>query len=182
MTSPNPQESQQFPAQDYIDRVLADGSVPSQVNNLPAPLPTAMLESSIINQIQAVALKNAEEQIQKAAPALLKSLEDYAQQYTSALLAGKQPTAIPDIDLTNPDGSVTHLTQQDAKNRSFRTLLQGFGIDLIFALIAALGALSGVNFFDKAGLATLGILVSKTIIQTMVSYVARLKITPNYQK
>lgn len=180
MTNPNPPETQQNSAQDYVNTVLADGSTETQINNIPVPKP--MLEQNIIEQIQFVALKNAEKQIQDAAPNLLKNLEDYAQQYTSALLAGTHPSAIPDIDLINPDGSVTHLTHQDAKNRGYRTLIQGFALDVLFAVIAAIGALSGVNFFDKAGLATLGILISKTVIQTIVSYVARLKITPQYEK
>jgi hypothetical protein len=139
----------------------------------------SMLKEDILSQIQAVALQNAQKQINDASPQLLKNLEDYAQQYTTAVLAG-HPDGIPSVTFYKEDG--TQLTKIDAKNRGFRTLLTGFGIDVLFAIIAGVGALSGVNFFDKAGLATLGILVTKTVVQTAVSYVARMKITPAYQK
>ena len=56
------------------------------------------------------------------------------------------------------------------------------GLDIVFALVAVVGTLGNVNFFSKAGWITLGVLVIKTVIQTAISYVARIKITPPYDK
>jgi len=205
VTSPNPESSPTNAAGEFISEVLtglsdvlpAHGSsvpatpAPSPANTVvpsanttpaPANLPTvttSMLNPDTLKEIQAAALSTAEKQIQSTAPQLLKELETYAVSYTSAVLAGQHPTPIPRIEAPNAQGN---LTQIDAKNRGIRTLLGGFSIDLFYALIAGIGTLSGVNFFNKAGLATFGVLVTKTIIQTIISYVARLKITPDYQK
>ncbi len=91
------------------------------------------------------------------------------------------PELVPNITATTAQGR--ELTVASAKNRSWRTFVQGFGIDLGFALLSVLAlAFGDFNFLDGAAWATLGVLVLKTIIQTAISYVARLKITPNYDK
>lgn len=172
---PNWVGAQPVSGNNYISEISGQPQTPS-----PATTSDIMLSGDILSNIQSVALQNAQKQIAEASPQLLKNLEDYAQQYTAAVLAGKPLTDIPTAIFYREDG--TQLTKIDAKNRGFRTLLQGFGIDVLFAIIAAVGALSGVNFFDKAGLATLGILVVKTVVQTGISYLSRMKITPSYQK
>jgi hypothetical protein len=165
---------------EYISDILSGNVESSSATTESTTVPAQqMINESILPNIQQVALENAQRKIAEAAPQLLQNLENYAQAYSEAVLAGQNPTAIPAVTVFREDGS--ELTKIDAKNRGFRTLLQGFGIDVLFAIIGAIGALSGVNFFDKAGLATLGILVSKTIVQTAVSYAARMKITPQYQ-
>lgn len=163
--------SENFPA-------ATDGS--SSATTISTPVANSLLPQDILTQIQTQALQEAERQLQSAAPALIQNLENYATQYTQAVLAGQNPSVIPAVTVFNEQGK--ELTKIDAKNRSFRTLLQGFGIDVLFAIIAGLGALNGVNFFNKEGLALLGILVSKTVVQTAISYIARMKITPTYQQ
>lgn len=90
------------------------------------------------------------------------------------------PVPVPDITATTIQGK--ELAVASAKNRSLRTFLQGLGFDILFALVSVIAlSLNDFNFLDGAAWATLGILVLKTIIQTAVSYVARLKITPRYE-
>ena len=192
MTNPSTPTNPTSAVGDFISEVLtglADTTptpapAPTEVaTTTPAPAPatvsTSMLNQDVLKQIQSVALSTAEKQLSTAAPQLLKDLESYAISYTSAVLAGQHPGVVPSVAVSNADGS---LTQVDAKNRSFRTLVIGGGLDVLYAVIAGIGALSGVNFFNKAGFATLGILVGKTLIQSVMSYVARVHITPTYQK
>ena len=195
MTNPSTPTNPTSAAGDFISEVLTgladttptpatSAPAPTEVaTTTPAPAPatvsTSMLNQDVLKQIQSVALSTAEKQLSTAAPQLLKDLESYAISYTSAVLAGQHPGVVPSVAVSNADGS---LTQVDAKNRSFRTLVIGGGLDVLYAVIAGIGALSGVNFFNKAGFATLGILVGKTLIQSVTSYVARVHITPTYQK
>lgn len=70
------------------------------------------------------------------------------------------------------------LVVADARNRSWRTLLQGLGIDLVFAIVAVLATLSGADLFERETWILFAALLIKTVIQTVVAYVMRLKITP----
>ena len=102
----------------------------------------------------------------------------FTQQYITGALTGIPLS--PTITATTLSGK--QLTIASAKNRSWRTFLSGMGLDIVFALVAVVGTLGNVNFFSKAGWITLGVLVIKTVIQTAISYVARIKITPPYDK
>lgn len=68
----------------------------------------------------------------------------------------------------------------DARNRAWRTLVQGLGIDLAVALLLAIGpSLVGNDFAWSTGYwRTLGLLAAKTAIQTLVSYAARKLVPP----
>lgn len=124
----------------------------------------------------------AKEQFDKDRAGIQQEAVDYARDVGFGALTGRgTPNLVPDISVTTTTGK--ELTIASAKNRSFRTFVQGFGIDLGVALIALLGlAFTNFDFFDKAAWITLLGLVIKTVIQTGISYVARLKITPNYDK
>jgi hypothetical protein len=106
----------------------------------------------------------------------------YARDTGIGMLTGKgQPNLLPDVIAVTATGK--ELTIASAKNRSWRTFVQGFGIDLGFALISVLAlALGNFDFLDGAAWATLAVLVLKTIIQTAISYIARMQISPNYDK
>jgi len=68
----------------------------------------------------------------------------------------------------------------DAKNRAWRTFVQGLGIDLAVALVLAVGpALVGSDFaWSRAYWSALGLLAAKTAVHTVVSYVARKVVPP----
>lgn len=156
--------------------VTTDSVPPVSVTSstaIPAGLPST--ESWAV-QLERAAAEAAQEALKKAAPTIQEQVSAYTQSYITGILTGK-PVA-PTITGTTLTGH--DLTIASAKNRSWRTFLQGMGLDIVFALVAIVGTLGDVNFFSKAGWVTLGILVIKTIIQTVVSYIARIKIVPPY--
>lgn len=128
-------------------------------------------------QLERAAAEAAQEALKKAAPTIQEQVSAYTQNYITGILTGKPVS--PTIIGTTLSG--TELAIASARNRSWRTFLQGMGLDVVFALVAIVGTLGNINFFSKAGWVTLGILVVKTIIQTVVSYVARVKIAPPYE-
>ena len=71
-------------------------------------------------------------------------------------------------------------TIEDARNRAWRTFLQGLLVDGGVAVVLAVGpSLSGADFaFTKVYWAAIGVLVAKTAVQAAVSYVARRTMPP----
>lgn len=112
--------------------------------------------------------------------AMREQLGDYARQVGTGVLTGRgMPEPVPNVTAVTARGE--ELTVVDARSRSWRTFVQGLAIDIGFALLSVLAlALGDFDFLDGAAWATLGVLVLKTIIQTAISYLARLKITPRY--
>ncbi len=112
--------------------------------------------------------------------AVRREVGDYARQVGAGVLTGQgMPDPVPDVTAVTARGE--QLTVVDARNRSWRTFVQGLAIDVGFALLSVLAlALGDFDFLDGAAWATLGVLVLKTIIQTAISYLARLKIAPRY--
>ena len=78
----------------------------------------------------------------------------------------------------HPSSKGSDLVRADARSRSWRTLVQGLGIDLMFAIVAVLATVAHVDPLDKAAWITLAGLLIKTVIQTLVAYVMRLRVTP----
>lgn len=73
--------------------------------------------------------------------------------------------------------------EADARNRAWRTLWQQLGIDVLVAVVLAVGPqLIGQNtVWTKSYLATMGVLAAKTAIATIVAYVARKVVPPVFQ-
>jgi hypothetical protein len=86
----------------------------------------------------------------------------------------------PTITATTSQGK--ELVVADAKNRSWRTLVQGLAIDLMYGLIAALATLTNNDPMQKTTWILFAGLVIKTLIQSAVSYFARLRITPTIRE
>lgn len=72
-------------------------------------------------------------------------------------------------------------TEADARNRAFRTFVQGLGIDVAGAVaLAVVPALAGADFaWSRAYWLSVAGLAAKTGIYTGVSYVARRLKRPN---
>lgn len=69
--------------------------------------------------------------------------------------------------------------RQDAKERTFRTLAQQLGIDLIVALATVVGPLLlNLDVTSKEQWTFIGLSVLKTIVSTLVAYVFRLFYAP----
>jgi hypothetical protein len=117
------------------------------------------------------------EAIAAAMPEIRAEALNYAKAELQATLSGQQiDQAHPTITVTTSKGK--ELKIADAKSRSYRTFVQGLSLDVFFALVALLGTLTNFDPLAKASWFTLGALVLKTIFQTIVTYISRMKITP----
>ena len=76
--------------------------------------------------------------------------------------------------------SLTVSAEADAKNRAFRTFVQGLGTDVVVAVVLAVGpALAGADFAWSADYWTaIGLLTAKTVVLSAVSYVSRKVVPP----
>ena len=66
----------------------------------------------------------------------------------------------------------------DAKNRAWRTLVQGLGVDVVGAVLALLSTQLVDVRWTRAFWLALGAMVVKTIVQTVVAYISRHLIAP----
>src|SRR3954466_4399787 len=53
------------------------------------------------------------------------------------------------VEITAKTSKGKQLVVADARSRSFRTLLQGLGIDIVVAIVAVLGTLTDFNPYDR---------------------------------
>jgi hypothetical protein len=72
--------------------------------------------------------------------------------------------------------------EADARNRAFRTFVQQLGIDVVVAVVLAVGPqLIGQNTaWTKDYLTTVAVLAAKTAIATIVAYLARKVVPPQF--
>lgn len=140
--------------------------------NLPSNEVSALVDS-LATKAQAALAYRAEPEAQKWAQAAVAAL---------AVGADNLP-ALPDLThgtVTLPDGESFALA--DAKSRALRTLAQGLAIDSVAALVGISGDLAHIDLLHQAGWITFGALVGKTVLQTAISYLSRIKFTPSYQQ
>jgi hypothetical protein len=162
------------------DELQPDQPIPAPTPEPPTPTePISNLPERPTTEIDFTKiLKDAFSQaLQEAAPKLREGAKDYAKGTIDAVTHGQE------VDWTHPTITATtaqgkELVVADAKSRSWRTFLQGLIFDVGFALIAVLATLSGADPFQKETWILFGTLVVKTLIQTVISYIMRLKVTP----
>jgi hypothetical protein len=70
------------------------------------------------------------------------------------------------------------VVQADARNRAFRTLLQGLGLDVATAVVLVLVVAVGNLEWTPQYWSVLGLAVAKSVIVSGVSYFARLLLKP----
>lgn len=68
--------------------------------------------------------------------------------------------------------------QADARNRAWRTLLQGLGIDIVVALVAVLTPLLTDVEWTAAFWTGVAALAGKSVVQAVVAFVARKVVPP----
>ena len=68
--------------------------------------------------------------------------------------------------------------ESDARNRAWRTLLQGLGIDVAAALVVVLTPALTTVEWTPVYWTTLGLLAAKSIVQAVVAFVARKVVPP----
>jgi hypothetical protein len=114
----------------------------------------------------------------EAGAKLKETSKGYAKDSWGAIKEGETVDVLhPTVTATTSKGQ--ELVVADAKSRSGRTFVQGLLIDITFAVIAVMvGLSSDFDPMQKGAWIVLAALVIKTIIQTIVSYVMRLKVTP----
>jgi len=122
--------------------------------------------------------KAVRETLSKEWPTLRQEASDYLKATIELERSGqKVDHAHPDITAVTSKGK--ELKVADAKSRSARTFFQGLAIDIFYALVALLlSVLHEGGVLNKVGWAILIALVIKTLIQTVISYIMRMKITP----
>lgn len=161
---------------------LPPSSIPSTNPVLPAPVPpttttvTAGPVGPGLAPAPAAPITNLSGLETVLGPVLKADVEAYAQQYLAAVLAGKQPAALPSVTY---DGQ--SLTHQAASAHAWRTFLIGMSTTAISAILDAIGQQANVDFFSKQGLVATATLAVGTLVSTVTSYIARLKITPDYE-
>lgn len=156
----------------YGPATIADG----KGSVLTIQLPTGESMERIEQAIERV----AKDALDTAIPQVSEMASSYARQYVSAVLAGKDPSLVPDIVVTTKTGQ--ELDVASAKSRAWSTFLQGLGFDLVFALAGVLSMVGNFDLLHQAGWVALGALVAKTIGQTVASYVVRIKVSPKYRQ
>lgn len=72
-------------------------------------------------------------------------------------------------------------TAADAKNRAFRTFVQGLLTDVAAAVVLAIGpSLAGAHFaWTKEYWSAVALLAAKTVVLSVVSYVSRRVVPPS---
>lgn len=158
------------------DRPVYDAAPPVPVTSS-TPAPVGPLPQDLGDQFQRSIQDATQSALIAAAPAIQQQLSVLTQSYIDSLVSGKPMNPVITATINGRD-----LTIASAKNRSWRTFLGGLWLDILFALVAVVGMAGNIDFFSKAGWTMFGVLVTKTIIQTTVSYFARVKVTPPYEK
>lgn len=80
--------------------------------------------------------------------------------------------------MSGPLGEVPAPVVADARDRAWRTVLQGLGIDLATALVLTLAVLLTEVNWTWAFWGALGLAVAKSLIQAAVSFFMRLLVKP----
>ena len=113
----------------------------------------------------------------EAGTKLREGAKDYVGETWDAIKEGET------VDVLHP--TITGKTQQgkeliiaDAKSRSWRTLVQGLAVDVLFAIVAATAMLTGNDPLVKETWIAFGALLLKSVLSAIVSYFMRLKVTP----
>lgn len=137
------------------------------------PTPAQSAQQADFSDAIGQAASEAFEQLQ---PWLQKQAIEYAKDYALGKVLGRQVDGFPTIKSVNKEGH--EVVVADARNRSLRTFVQGLGVDLLIAFVGLLSMVANMDIFDKTAWVTFAVLVVKTLLTTVVSYVSRLKISP----
>lgn len=147
---------------------------PSQITPIPTtPVPPVVKQGQITNIQDALnqAWPQLSEQLKKDAIA-------YAEAYgLAALTTGNLNPPVPDI--TYNGQSLTHTA---AKGHALRTFLIGMSTSAASAVLTAIGSQAHLDFFSRDGWIATASIAGATLINTLVSYLARLQVTPPFEQ
>jgi len=117
-----------------------------------------------------VAVLGAAQQAAKA------SLPDIEKQVISLVTGaiGNVPQPVPPVINSEV------FTKAAARSRAFRTFFIGLGLAVFWGFVNALGSLTHADFFSRTGLISIATLLVSSVVGSVVSYIARMKVEPNY--
>lgn len=142
----------------------------------PLPIPSAPIPSG--NVVGAISIEAAVRQaVASIAPQLQADAMAYAQSYLQQVLSGNPTPAVPNVTYNGES-----LTKTAAKGHAWRTFLIGMGTSAVTAILTAVGAQAHLDFFSKDGWIATGTIAVATLVQTVVSYIGRLQVTPDYER
>lgn len=118
-----------------------------------------------------------EHAIDQVMPAIKDLITGYARDTLEGIRKG-QTVDVLHPTITATDVSGRELVVADARNRSWRTFLQGLIFDLLAGLAAAIAVLSGADPFVKETWVAFGVLLLKSFVSAGISYLMRLRATP----
>ncbi len=77
------------------------------------------------------------------------------------------------------DSTALDAAKADARERALRTLYQSLGVDVLVGVgVVTLDWVGGAAITSGAAWATLGVLVGKSALTSVASYLTRLKVAP----
>ena len=142
----------------------------------PAPVPTPQRPAPNITSTE-LARAELGDVLEQLWPDIKDLLAGYARDTWTGIRKGETVDVLhPTITATDVSGR--ELVVADARNRSWRTFLQGLIFDLLAGLAAAIAVLAGADPFVKETWVAFGILVLKTFVSAGISYLMRLRATP----
>jgi hypothetical protein len=147
---------------------------PPQIPSLPLPEKRPPDSDMDFGQILKDAFAGA---LVEAGTKLREGTKDYAKDTWEGIRKGETVDVFsPTITAETSKGK--ELIVADAKSRSWRTLVQGLAVDVIFAIAAVVATLTDVDPFVKETWIVFGLLLLKSVLSAIVSYFMRLKVTP----
>lgn len=140
----------------------APGPTPVPAPPPPAyvPPPAGSFASDLEAKLVTIAKNAADEALAKAQQAALNAAQVHVQPDT--------PIVVKTGDLAKPA----------ARSRALRSLVIGLGMAVLWGVITAIGTAGHVDFFSKAGWLSFFVLVGGAALNSVVSYVARLRLDP----
>lgn len=111
------------------------------------------------------------------APQIQRDIANYAEAYVQRLLAGNPTPGVPNVTYNGQS-----LTQAAAKGHALRTFLIGMSTTALSAVTSAIASQGNVDFFSKEGWTATATLAVGTLVSTVISYVGRLQVTPEFEK
>lgn len=156
--------------------------IPTITPPLPAPIPTTAVPPVPQTPSAPPATPSIEQAIRDAWPQLSEQLKKdaiaYAEAYgIGALTTGNLTPHVPDI--TYEGQSLTHTA---AKGHALRTFVIGMATSAAAAVLTAVGSQAHLDFFSRDGWVATGSIAAATLINTLVSYLTRLQITPGFEQ
>lgn len=145
--------------------------------------PVTGLSTDILSTIETAATSSAKSAVLAVLPDLKGALEHLVEEAVAAKLESAATKDLDDAEGGTGPGdipvpSVNDFIKADARSRAIRTLVIGVVLSVGWGAVNAIGALSGVNWFDSHVWPSMIALVTGSVVTSVTSYIARLAKEP----